>query len=527
MPRLPQAPPPGIARNATPEATPNRWFDGNNIRWRGGILQPIGGNVLLPGTTVSDTPRDLITWHDNTYTRWAAFGTDSTLWAFNFATATLYNITPTGVGPLEPPGALVGFGLGDYGMSTYGTARDPADIGPQDIAAVMGDKWSMDTFGDLLLVVPTQDGHLYVWDPTTPATPAVVVPEAPVMNRGVVVTDQRQVVLIGSGGDPRMVAWSDQESIHVWTPDVTNLAGSNRLVTQAYVLTALKVPSGVLIFTSNDLHMMTYNGPPYAYGIIQIGAACGPISHRAPVAIGNYCIWPSLDGFWAFTGQTAMPFFSDVQDWFYSMINRTMGGRIFGSPNPPFAEIWWDWPDEGATECNRYIAVNYNPQAASVAATYSAPRPWIIGQRARTAGDLKGTMDYPILAGLDPTGAGGLFLHEYGWLSDGASRAANGEVYAESGAILLGEGDNRYNVTQVVFDAVTDLNNPAFGLRFFTREQPFTDDYDTGLYTDIGSNGLMDVRFSGRSVRMRVEATQDQTFALGRLRLEAKPAGRR
>jgi hypothetical protein len=521
---MPEAPPPGIVRNGTPEATPGRWWDANNVRWRGGILQPIGGNVQLPATSVTDLPRDVITWHDNAYKRWAVFGTDTRLYAYDFSLQVLYDITPTGVGALDPPGALVGFGLGDYGAAAYGTARDPADIGPQDVSANMGDKWSLDTFGELLLVVPTQDGHLFVWDPNTPTVAAVVVTEAPTMNRGVIVTDQRQVVLLGAGGDPRNIAWSDQESLYIWTPDVTNLAGSKRLVTQAYALTALKVPQGILIFTTNDLHLMTYVGAPYAYGITQVAASCGPISHRAPIAIGSFAAWPSLQGFWSWAGAPA-PFYCDVQDWFYSLVNRTMAGRVFGSPNPPFAELWWDWPDEGSSECNRYICVNYNPLASTAAAVYSAQRPWSIGMRSRTAGDLMGTMDYPILGG--PAGAGGgLYLHEYGWLDNGNPRAPNGDIYCESGAIALGEGDKRFHVKQVVFDAATDLNNPAFGYRFFTREQPFSADADTGLYTVI-NDGLMDCRFSGRSVRMRLEATLDTTFAVGRPRLEVRPGGRR
>ena len=122
------------------------------------------------------------------------------------------------------------------------------------------------------------------------------------------------------------------------------------------------------------------------------------------------------------------------------------------------------------------------------------------------------------------SGGGGLYLHEYGWLDNGNTRV--GAVDCESGAIALGEGDKRFHVKQVVYDAATDLNNPAFGIRFLTREQPFTADTDTGLYTAI-HDGLMDTRLSARSVRMRVEATADTTLAFGKPRLEVRPGGRR
>ena len=50
MPRVPQAPPPGVVRGSTPESTPGRWWDSDNIRFRNGQIQPIGGNVALVNT---------------------------------------------------------------------------------------------------------------------------------------------------------------------------------------------------------------------------------------------------------------------------------------------------------------------------------------------------------------------------------------------------------------------------------------------------------------------------------------------
>jgi hypothetical protein len=525
MPRVPQAPPPGVVRFATPEATPGRWYDANLVRFRGGQLQPIGGNVALPASGVADLPRDLLTWHDNSYVRWAAFGTDSKLYVYRFDLQTLTDITPAGVGPLDPPGALVGYGLGDYGASTYGTARDPADIGPQDIAASQGDIWSLATFGEDLLFVPTQDGHLYVWSPATPTDPAVLVTEAPAQNRGVIVTDQRQVVLLGAGGDPRNIAWSDQENYHVWAPDVINLAGSKLLVTQSYVMCAIKITTGLLIYTANDVHLMAYVGPPYAYGIVQIAAGCGPMSLRSVVSIGNLVMWPGLQNFWQYNG-TVQPMKCDVQDWFYSLVNRQMIGRVFGSPNAQFSEVWWDWPDEGASECDRYVAVNYGDVTITPVYTMAATQPWTIGVRTRTAADPTGTMDFPVLGG--PLDSGGsLFLHEFGWLDNGVPRAANGEVYAESGNIVVGEGDKRFHVKQLVFDATSAVED-ILGYRFFVREQPgdAAGEVDTGVYTVI-HNGLMDMRFSGRSIRMRMEALADASFAVGKPRLEVRPGGRR
>jgi hypothetical protein len=515
MPRITQSPPPGIVRNGTPEASSGSWWDMNNMRWRGGVLQPTGGNVAIPNTLVPDPIRDILCWHDLAHVRWAAIGTDQKLYVYNFDLDTLTDITPAGVGPLAAPGALVGYGMGDYGTSTYGTSRDPSDIGPTDVSGTMGDIWSMDTWGEQLLFVPTQDGHLYMWDPSTPATAPLLIAEAPVRNQAVIVTDQRSVVLLGAGGDPRAVAWSDQENYHTWTPDVANLAGSKELVTQAKVQSGLKVSQGILIFTSNDVHLMSYVGPPYGYGVIQIGAGCGPLSLRAPSSIGSMAAWPSLQNWWIFSGNV-QPLVCQPKDWFFSLLNSGGHGKMFGAINPAFAEMTWNWPDESSIDCNRTITYNYG----------ATPPIWLIGTTDRTAADRLGVLDHPITGGPDGTQAS-LYFEEFGQLDNGASRAANGEIYIESGAIVLGEGDQRFAVTQIIIDGAMDASNPAFGVRLFSREEPFGVETDSGLHTVIGSNGRMDIRVSGRSVRMRIEATQDVPFAVGRTRLVMVPAGRR
>jgi hypothetical protein len=522
----------GVVRNATPEATPGRWWNTDHIRFRGGQIQPIGGNVALQDVdahdlSVPDWPRDVLTWHDNGTppappVRWAAFGTDARLYVYRFDTHMLRDITPASVGPLGAPGAPVGYGIGDYGEGDYGTSREGADVGLSDIAAVMGDLWSLATFGEDLLVVPTQDGHLFRWSPSQallapddPASLAIVVADAPINNRGVIVTDQRHVVLLGAGGDPRNIAWSDQENPDEWRPIDTTLAGSKLLVTQSYAMTATKVSDGILIFTANDVHRMQYVGAPYAYGITQIGFGCGPLSPRAVVAIGSVVVWPGAQTFWGYSGNVqSVP--CDVGDWFYSLLNRDLVGRVFGSPNPAFSEFWWDWPDGDSTECNRYLIYNYGDTS----------KPWAIGTRNRTAADPSGTMDNPVLGGYLGDHTGSLFLHEFGWTNNGQLRAITQGIYAESGAIALGEGDKRYHVKQVVFDSAPPQG--VLGYSFFVREEPGDDtgEFESDFYKDVNA-GLMDVRFSGRSVRMRMVALQDGPFSVGRPRLDIRPGGRR
>ncbi len=512
MARVPVFPPPGIYRAATPNASAGRWWDANMMRWRGGQAQPVGGNAALDGAVFDGPGRDVLTWHDNTGARWAAVGTDTSLYAYSFELGQAYDITPTGIDPLGPPGAYDGYGLGDYGADAYGTARDASDIGPADVSAILGDWWSMDLFGEDLMIVPTQDGHLFRWSPQTPDVLPVLNATAPDKNRAVFVTEERHVVLLGAGGDPRLVAWSDQENDTVWTAAVDNLAGNKELETGGVPLCGMKVPGGNLIFTTNDVHSMAYVGAPFAYGITIVGANCGPISIRAVSKAGGLIYWMGIESFWQFSG-SVVPAPCDVGDWMFSLLNRSMIGRVFASPNPSFTEHWWYWPDEGSSECNRYVALNYADRGM----------PWIIGQQERTAGDVSGAMIRPILAGPDNL----LYMHDYGWTDNGVSRV--GTVYLETGDMQLsdfgGNPDLRFHIKQIAQDFTGPAN--AMGYRFFFWEEPDGPQFDTGSFPVSNNSGLVDARFSCRGCRMRIEGLADVAFAVGKTRLLTRPGGSR
>jgi len=507
--RIPLFPKPGVYRGATADVSATRWFDMNLMRWRGDQLQPIGGWAGIPGIALAGAGRDMLSWHDNAGKRWLAIGTDTQLWVYEFDTQTLTNITPAGVGPLSPPGAAIGYGLADYGEDAFGTARDPADIGVVDISPIQGDMWSLALYGQDLLILPTQDGRLFRWSPATPATPPAIVTNAPTANAAVAVTDQRSIVLIGAAGNARNVAWSDLENTTVWTPAVTNLAGDKMLETEGRPLNVVRIPSGMLIFTDTDVHLMRYVGPPYAYGIVKVGSNCGPVSRRAIAQTGNVTTWMSTQTFWAYDGSLT-PLQCDVGDWLFSLMNRDMAGRVFAAANPAFNEVWFFWPDEGAQECNRYVGVG--GQAASQ---------WIIGQLNRTAADQWSAMTRPMMA--DQTGH--VLMHEYGWTDDGAPR--DGTIFVETGTVALDQSeDTRFTIKQIV----QDFTGPAdrVGYRFFVWEEPNGPEYDTGTFRLHNDSGRTDIGagFSCRGMRMRIEALSDGPFAIGRTRLIARPGGK-
>jgi hypothetical protein len=514
MPKVAIMPRPGIVRGPTPSASSGRWFDSNLVRWRGGVLQPVGGWAALPDgaggeLTSGEPPRDIVAWHSNDGSPWLAVGSTNKLMVHNLALRQSYNITPAGMPPLGEPGPFIGYGLGNFGESTYGTVRNTANIGPTDITSILGDIWSLDLWGELLVFCNTAQGSIYTWDPATPSTAPAAIAGAPTEIRGgIMVTDERHLVAVGADGDMRKVAWSDQEDFSSWVPTTSNLAGSLQLETEGRPMTCRRVTGNNLIWTDNDVHGLKYVGPPYAYGLSKLADNCGLLSRRAVSRSGALVQWIGIQTMWQYDGSVS-PLVTDVSDWFFSMINRDQVGRVFGAPNASFSEHWFWFPSQASRECDRYIVLSYAEPG----------RPVAIGALPRTAGELRGALQRPILGAAD----GRIYLHEYGWTANGETRL--GTVYAETGDYLLGEGDARYHTTQIEQDFIGPADR--IGYRFALWEEPNGPQWDTGTIPITNDTGLTDARFSCRGMRMRIEQLTDGPWALGKTRLVQRKGGAR
>jgi len=117
-----------------------------------------------------------------------------------------------------------GFGVGQYGGSTYGTARSGSTIFFEPRV------WSLDHFGQIL-IASYNSGAIYQFDPTQPqpwprASLAASDPAAPTDCRFVFVTQERFVVALRAG---MVISWCSQGDFTTWTPSPTNTANSRTL----------------------------------------------------------------------------------------------------------------------------------------------------------------------------------------------------------------------------------------------------------------------------------------------------------
>jgi hypothetical protein len=491
MPLVPLNIPAGVYRNGTEYQASNRWYDANLVRWIEGTMRPVGGwNVR--NTVGTTPPRAAIGWSDLSGDRRYAAGFHDALKVVS-ASGTITDITPSDlVDGLISATVNTGYGGGFYGLADYGTERP--DTGVYSEATT----WSLDSWGQNLVACSTADGRLLEWSLNV-ANDAVAISNAPINNKGLVVTDERFLFALAAGGNPRKVQWSDREDNTTWTPDAANEAGDLELQTSGKIMLGIRTRGQTLILTDLDAHAATYQGPPFVYGFERVGSACGVVSRRAAASVDEGVFWIGQRGFHAYAGGAVQHLPCEVSDFVFSSINRAQASKVYAVANQQFNEIWWFYPSGASVENDSYVVYNY------------AEQHWAIGKIVRTAGFDAGVFSTPIWF----NAAGVAYNQETGLSHNGAT------VFAESGPISIGAGDQVMGVLEMIPDEKTQGDVRAlFKTRFYPNDT-------LRQYGPYAMSAPTSVRFSGRQVQMRVEGARLADWRVGTMRLDVIPGGRR
>lgn len=375
------------------------------------------------------------------------------------------------------------------------------------------DHWSFASYGSDLLAVCSSDGRLLHLTPTTGIVPKMDVPSnAPTGNYAMAVTAERAVMLMGAGGNPRRVAWSDFEDYNGWTFNVsTGQAGYIDLEASSPIITGVRVKEGVLVLTQHECFLVRYVGAPYFYGVEKLGST----TFSAPCAIasgGSYTVWFGESGFWVYSGGAIRlldcPMFGDIKQNYDPLYGNY---RSHMHENGAFPEFWFDYVDIHATdgEPNNYVIWNY------------ADNVWIRGQRNVTAAIGAVTASYPLLAKTDNN----VYQSEDGWTDDGTSRV--GSVWAETSVLDFGQGDSYIELNQAMIASDPDSDVDNYQIKFKSKYTPGQTEVEFGPYAPR-ADGYTDTRVSGRDIRLRIEATNDAYWSVGQMRFDVnKNGGRR
>jgi len=481
----------GCVRGATAYSDGGRWRNMSLVRFYNNILQPIGGWRKRIENQLTGVGRAIKTWRDNSGQKWIAVGTNSKLYAITNGGDT-FDITPVGfvVGQVDAAGA-VGYGAGSYNDYSYGTVRpDSASTG-----VIPASAWILDNWGETLVGVMEGDGKVYEW-PLTIVSPveATVIPNAPIDVAGVIVSEER--IMFAYGSD-RLIQWSDQEDNTTWSPSATNQAGSQILQTNGRIIGACRVVNGTMFLTDTDIFVATYVGAPFVMRFDRVATNAGLIAKNAVTQVEGHAFWIGSGAFWSYNG-SATALECPVADYVFNDINVSQQSKIVVCSNTKYSEVTWLYPSENSNELDKYVTFAYRTGA------------WSIGELSRTASSDGGIFGNPIMVSSD----GFVYDHETGVDYDGQ------EVFAETGPIEIGQGDNLAIVTNIIPD-VSNLGDVT--VEFKSSLYPEAEETTLGPYSLTQPTS---VRFTGRQIKMKIIGGASD-WRVGDMRVDVKIGGKR
>ena len=422
---------------------------------------------------------------------------------------------------------VVGWGAGGWGLGPWGTGV-PAPI-PLRL-------WSQYNYGEDLLYGP-RGGGIYYWDSSAgTATRGVNLTVAgdadtPLFQNQIVVSDASRFTLVfgtndyGSATiDPMLIRWSDQENILVWTPAITNQAGSIRLSHGSEIVTALQTRQEIVTFTDQALYSLQYLGPPAVWGTQLLGDNISIAGPNAVALASGVVYWMGVDKFYVYDGRV-QTLNCDLRRYVFNDLNRDQYEQVFAGTNEGFNEVWWFYCSANSTTVDKYVIYNY------------AEKIWYYGTMGRTAWLDSGLLQYPLAA----TYLSNLVNHEDGVDDNSTAVPTPIEATISSSEFDIGDGHNFGFVWRVLPDLTFDgsANSPTPQV---TMTLQGLSNSGSGVQDSAGQNvvkgstyvvteeftGQIYTRVRGRQLIFKINSNQlGTTWQLGAPRIDIRPDGRR
>jgi len=421
--------------------------------------------------------------------------------------------------------------------------------------------WSLNNWGSVL-VATVANGKTFTWDAsianrftarasTTTNNYATAITASggnPTASRLTIVSPTtRHLIHLGtettigtpSTQDDMFIRFSDQEDINVYTPTVTNAAGSQRLQDGTKIMGAIVAKENILVWTDNALYSMKFVGAPFTFGFEQVGTNCGLIGMNAAVEVDGVAYWISNNGFFMFDG-TVKTLTASVEDYVYNDFATTKGQQVYAGINNLFSEVVWYYPSAGSTYNDRYVVFNYgesNPQQGLV---------WYTGTEARTSWidaivypkpyatkfDSTGTGTFPSIVGETGLGQTTFYEHEVGTDQinpDGTTTAITSYIKSYDFDLdLQGDGEFFLSISRVLpnFKTLTGTATFTMGIKAYPSDTQTTSPYSP--FSVTSSTQKFNTRARGRFGNVKIEnQSAGEDWRFGTLRVDIRPDGRR
>ena len=358
--------------------------------------------------------------------------------------------------------------------------------------------------------------------------------------------------------DPLQVRWSDQNSLAVWQPLITNQAGGVRLSHGSAIITAIQTRQEILVYTDSAIYSFQYLGAPYVWSNQILGDNISIASPNAVSVVNNVTYWMGTDKFYMYSGRVeTLP--CALRQYIYGNINLTETFQIHSGTNEGYNEIWWFYPSITGT----------NADGSNGTGTASSPnvlidryvifnhleRTWYYGTfngttvRPRTA-----WLDSPLRAepmaaiGFTSSGTytnGAVVYHETTVDNNETNTPVAIDSYVQSSDFDIGDGHNFGFVWRLIPDITFDGSSSATPTAYFTvrpRQNPGSN-YGTSNNPSVASaqsyastttynvqqfTQQVFVRIRGRQMAFKISSSDLGTqWQLGSPRIDVRPDGRR
>ena len=418
-----------------------------------------------------------------------------------------------------------GFGTDTWGSGGWGDPSTSSNV------TLEARQWSLDNYGEDLIAT-VLNGGTYIWDTSAGvSTRATAVANAPTASRlSLISTPDRHLILLGTEttiGNPATqddlyLRFSDQENINEYNPTAINTAGSLRITDGSRIIAAERSRGQILVWTDTSLQSLQYIGPPFTFGLRQLGQNCGIIGQHGAVDLNGVSYWMSQDSFYLFDGSVKkIP--CTVEQFVFSNLNQTASENTFTGHNGEFNEVLWFYARTGSDQINAVVAYNYNEGT------------WWTGTLRRTSWIDREVFNNPIATYYDSTatannetilgltnGASTVYLQEQGTDADGQAMTA----YLKSGDVQIAQGDEFAFVSRLIPDVQNQSGVLNLDFEFMRYPNDTTPVSKSTSFTS--TTNKVDLRGRGRAFTANlVSNTTGTAWRLGTLRFEVQPDGRR
>jgi hypothetical protein len=411
--------------------------------------------------------------------------------------------------------------------------------------------WSQDNYGEDLILNP-RGGGLYLWkvnanpniydravllssNPVVSPAPYTTDADCPTVVNSVAVSDaSRFTIAFGCNDygsavlDPLLIRWSDQENYALWSPAITNQAGSYRLSTGSSIVAHQQTRQEILVWTDAAVYSMQYLGPPFVWGFQILGDNISIAGPNVTSTAANIVYWMGYDKFYMYSGRVET-LYCPLRQYIFGDINLQQQYQFFTGTNEGYNEVWWFYCSANSTVIDRYVIFNHLEKI------------WSYGNLARTA-----WLDTPLRESPTATGYNGqLIYHETG-VNDGTTNPPSPiSSYIQSADVNIGDGHN-YGfawrmIPDITFDGST-VNNPAVTMTLRPRQNPGAN-YSAAASPEVISaqnyqgqrnytvqqfTEIVYVRVRGRQMAFRISSDGlGVQWQLGVPSLDVRPDGRR